>query len=65
MVGPSVKDEIKHIFNTMRIPEYLNQTLITLIPKCNSLKSINNNRPIGLCNMIYKNITKLIVARLP
>lgn len=48
----------------MRILEYLNQTLITLIPKCNSPESINNYRPIGLCNTIYKIITKLIMARL-
>lgn len=48
----------------MRIPEYLNQTLITPIPKCSSPESINNYLPIGLCNMVYKIITKLIVARL-
>lgn len=64
MVGSSIKNEIKHIFNTMRIPKYLNQTLMTLIPKCNSSESINNYRPIGLCNTVYKIITKLIVARL-
>ena len=61
-VGPSVKTEVKQIFSTGKISEYLNQTLITLIPKCNCPESLNNFRPIGLCNTVYKIITKLLVA---
>ena len=64
VVGDSVKGEIKQVFNTGKIPEYLNRTLITIIPKCSSSESINNYYPIGLCNTVYNVITKLIVARI-
>lgn len=63
-MGPSIKIEVKQIFSTGKISEYLNQTLITLIPKCNCPESLNNFRPIGLCNMVYKIITKLLVAHI-
>ncbi|KAK9990873.1 hypothetical protein SO802_025858 [Lithocarpus litseifolius] len=44
--------------------EYLNETLISLIPKCQSPASLNNYRPISLCNTVYKMVTKIIVGRL-
>ena len=44
------------------MPEYLNKTLIMLIPKCTSPESINNYRPISLCNTVYKLVTKIIVG---
>lgn len=34
LVGDSVKEEVKGIFSLGKIPEYLNQTIITLVPKC-------------------------------
>lgn len=44
------------------MPEYLNRTLITLIPKCNAPESLSNYRPISLCNTVYKIVTKVIMA---
>ena len=44
----------KEVLEYGKVPEYLNETLITLIPKCQSPESLNNYRPIGLCNSIYK-----------
>lgn len=64
IVGNSIKVEVKQIFSSGKIPEYPNKTLITLIPKCNSPESLSNYRPIGLCNTVYKVITKLLVARI-
>ena len=46
------------------MPEYLNRTLITPIPKCNTPESLSNYRPISLCNTVYKIVTKVIVARI-
>lgn len=62
IVGDSVRKEVKSIFLSRVIPDYLNQTLITLIPKCKSLESLNNYHPISLCNSIYKVVTKIIVG---
>ena len=64
IVGNSVKSEVKQSFCIGKVPAYLNKMLITLIPKCNSPETLNNYRPIGLCNTVYKVITKLIVTRL-
>ena len=46
------------------MPEYLNRTLITLIPKCNTPESLSNYHPISLCNIVYKIVTKVIVAKI-
>ena len=42
MVGKSVVEEIKDIFLKKRIQEYLNRTLISLIPKIKGLESLSN-----------------------
>ena len=64
LAGDSVKSEVKSIFTLGVIPEYLNQTLITLIPKCKNPESLYNYRPISLCNTIYKVVTKIIVNQI-
>ena len=56
--------EVSNIFDLIMIPEFLNETLISLIPKCPNPKSLNIFRPISLCNSIYKVVTKIIVGRL-
>ena len=53
LLGESMKKEIKFIFNTRVVPEYLNKTLITLIPKCKNLEFLNNYRPISNKSLSY------------
>lgn len=62
-VKNSVYEEIKGIFAHGVVSSYLNETLISLIPKCQNSESLSNFRPIHLCNSIYKVILKIIVAR--
>ncbi|KAK9984141.1 hypothetical protein SO802_033666 [Lithocarpus litseifolius] len=64
LVRDIVREELKGIFALGRIPDYLNQTIITLIPKCQNPETFNHYRPISLCNTVYKIVTKIIVARL-
>ena len=59
-----MRKEVKRVFSSRVIPNYMNQTLITLIPKCKSPKSLSNYQPISLCNTIYKIVTKIIVNRI-
>ena len=64
MVGDSITEEVKKVFNERKVLEYLNRTLIVLIPKIQGPETIGNYRPISLCNTTYKIISKVIVARL-
>ena len=41
-----------------------NKTFISLIPKKNGACNFNQFRLIGLCNVCYKGISKIIVGRL-
>ena len=62
VVGDSVKEEVRRAFIERKVPEYLNKTLIVLIPKIQGPETMGNYRPISLCNTIYKIISKVIVA---
>lgn len=64
VVGKSVVEEIKNIFSKKKILDYLNRTLVALIPKIQGPETLGNYRPISLCNTVYKIVTKIIVARL-
>ena len=63
-MGNSICKEVKTIFKDGLVPDYLNDTLVTLIPKCKSPESLNNYRPIGLCNSVYKILSKILVERI-
>ena len=64
IVGKSVIEEVQKIFIESRVPEYLNNTHIALIPKIQGLETLGNYRPISLYNTRYKIVTKIIVVRL-
>ena len=63
-VGDKVIREVKQIFASRIMLEYLNQTHIILIPKIQGPETLGNYRPISLCNTVYKIVAKIIVARL-
>lgn len=56
--------EIKRIFASGSMLDYLNRTLISLIPKCQYLETLGSYRPINLCNSVYKIVTKIVVGRI-
>ncbi|XP_050386206.1 uncharacterized protein LOC126802601 [Argentina anserina] len=51
-------------FKNCSIPQGLNHTIITLVPKVEGPQHMVNFRPISLCTTIYKVISKIIVARI-
>lgn len=46
------------IFINILIPKGLNHTIITLVPKCDNPRTPDQFRPIRLCNVILKILTK-------
>jgi len=55
---------VRLFFETGTLDPFLNQTYITLIPKVKNPESINQFRPISLCNFSYKIIAKVLANRL-
>ena len=51
-------------FHSGSLLKSLNQTFLTLIPKVNFPVDVSHFRPISLCNVIYKIISKILVSRL-
>ena len=64
IVGNLVVDEVRKIFIDMAVPEELNKTFITLIPKIPGPETLSNYRPISLYNTVYKIVSKILVGRL-
>lgn len=64
VVGPSVLSFVRSFFRTAVLPEGVNDTLIMPIAKVDGPESISQFRPISLCNVSYKIITKVMVNRL-
>lgn len=63
-MGQSVIDFCRSCFDTHSMHEIMNETLLYLIPKCPRATMLKNFSSIGLCNTIYKTITKVIVNRI-
>ncbi|XP_042958109.1 uncharacterized protein LOC122293655 [Carya illinoinensis] len=64
IVGSEVMQAVLNFFRTAEMPTGLNHTLIALIPKTSTPRSVNEYRPIGLCNVWYKLISKVLANRL-
>ena len=64
IIGSQVTNAVLSCLNSCKIPESINHTFITLIPKVPSPKRMSDFRPISLCNVIYKIMSKVIANRL-
>lgn len=55
---------VRNAFSTGLVPEGLNSTLISLIPKVEHPETFSQFRPISLCNVVFTIITKVLVQRI-
>ncbi|XP_058783591.1 uncharacterized protein LOC131658300 [Vicia villosa] len=63
IVGEDVKRMVLEILNGDKDPTDMNRTFITLIPKCKNPTSPKDFRPISLCNVVMKLVSKTIANR--
>ena len=63
-VGSEVTEAFLSCLNSGTFLKSINHTFITLIPKVCNPESVSKFRPISLCNVFYKIISKVIANRL-
>ncbi|CAA0824210.1 DNAse I-like superfamily protein, partial [Striga hermonthica] len=57
-------EAVQSFFNSGMLLQYWNHIIISLVPKCNAPSSLNQYRPISLCTVVYKVLSKLLASRL-
>ena len=67
-IGGLLKEDIVHavrvFFEDGVMPDGVNDAAIVLIPKVQHPESLKDYRPISLCNVLYKVVSKCLVNRL-
>ena len=63
LVGDDISNTVLHYLNSVTLPEHLNHTFITLIPKKKNPEFASEFRPISLCNDLYKIFSKVLANR--
>ena len=63
-VGMDITQAVLSSLNSGSILKSINHTFIILIPKVKNPEKVSEFKPISLCNVIYKIVSKVIANRL-
>jgi hypothetical protein len=64
IVGNELLEVVEELRMLGKVSGAMNATFIALIPKSDKPDSFGGFRPISLCNLVYKIISKIIATRL-
>lgn len=64
VIGEEVCIAVKEFFRSGKLLKEVNATLIALIPKVDCPQRVGEFRPIALCNVLYKCISKILANRI-
>jgi hypothetical protein len=64
VVGEKLTQEVLNVLRGGQIPDGWNDTIISLIPKVEKPEKVTDLRPISLCNVVYKVVSKVLSNRL-
>jgi hypothetical protein len=64
LMGDQIVQEVLHVLNGGPIPEGWTDIFVVLIPKVKKPNRIKDLRPISLCNVLYKLVSKVLANRL-
>ncbi|KAI0523207.1 hypothetical protein KFK09_005601 [Dendrobium nobile] len=64
ITGPLVCKAVKSFFSKGYLPINVKATAIALIPKSTHASNVTDFRPIALCNVFYKIISKILASRM-
>lgn len=64
IVGKDVHQAVQNFFQSNQLSRAANHTFLALIPKKQATDKVDQFRPIALCNVICKVITKILSTRL-
>ncbi|XP_062085599.1 uncharacterized protein LOC133791697 [Humulus lupulus] len=64
IVGTDIVNMVKDFFVSGTLPTGLNDTNLVLIPKKKNFSTMSDLRPIALCNVLYKVISKVLANRM-
>lgn len=64
LFGSSIHEFVLQVFSNPAKIGDINHTLLTFIPKVNEPTRPYDFRPIALCNVIYKIVTKILSSRI-
>ena len=64
LVGTVITSFVLSFLNLASLPEHLNHTFMTLIPKVKNPELVSQFLPISLCNVLYKIFSMVLANRL-
>lgn len=64
VVGDDIVKLVQNFFTMGKFEEYITETNIVMIPKKQNPETMADLRPIALCNVVYKVVSKALANRL-